>query len=483
MRLPFVLADFTRIIWHSEDARSVWAPRIAKINQVWGQMERQAVVEGVRDACLTFVDPQNLPEVSLWAAVRGLVVLPLATNGVASQYSSTSTAVVAGRPFQYRIVLTRPEFAERWAKAWAGELDNQAVGEMLGYPPCCRAFFEQVWVKDKGVDTTWEMGCNSAGEKTELSVRIPYGSPPEANIMLRWLGVRLVPHLPCSFGCSATVHSAQQFAELARKEHPEVVAWIYEMLEWPIEWSSLHGIAEVRTPVLTISTRSNATGKKIVVQREGTNYPEEGASGLRFPFRVVTGQVTSKPSFKRSVSPVHELNGFGSEASMIAAHDTLLSVLPTETGFLLDLGCGTGRLLERAEALGWTAVGVESDNARAGAAKVPVRRGDLLDVSLWKGEYDVIAFMPGRLLEDAADDKATAVRQSLLSRARAVLLYAYGDWLSKYGGLGPLAAAAGLGAGEVLKTAQADGVEAALVVFNQEQRSNESVAAASVNQS
>jgi uncharacterized protein len=162
MRLPFVLADFTRIIWHSEDARAVWAPRIAKINQVWGEIERQAVVEGVRDACLTFVDPQNLPEVSLWAAVRGLVVLPLATNGVASQYSSTSTAVVAGRPFQYRIVLTRPEFAERWAKAWAGELDNKAVGEMLGYPACCREFFEQVWVKDKGVDTSVGAGYRDA---------------------------------------------------------------------------------------------------------------------------------------------------------------------------------------------------------------------------------------------------------------------------------------------------------------------------------
>jgi 2-polyprenyl-3-methyl-5-hydroxy-6-metoxy-1,4-benzoquinol methylase len=474
MRLPFVLADFTRIIWHSEDARAVWAPRIAKINQVWGEVERGAVVDSVRDSCLTFVDPPNLPEVSMWAAQRGLVVIPLATNGVASQYSSTATAVVAGRPFQYRIVLTRPTLAERWAKVWSGELDNRVVGELLGYPQCCREFFERVWVRDKGVDTTWEQAQGSLNEPLGLSnIRIAEGSPPETNIMLRWLGVRLVPHLPCSFNCQSTVQDAKRFADQARKTNPEVVDWIYEMLSWPAQWSALHGIAEIRTPVLTVSTRTNATGEKLVVERAGTSYPAEGSSGLRFPFRVVSGKVTDKPSFKRSVSPVHELNGFGSEASMVAAHDTLLSVLPSrdkETSLLLDLGCGTGRFLERAEAQGWTAVGVESDNARAGAAKVPVRRGDLLDIKMWNGEYDVVAFMPGRLLEDVAEDRATAVRQALLSRARAVLLYAYGDWLSKYGGLGPLAAAAGLGAGEIVKSAQGDGVEAALVVFNQEQQ-------------
>lgn len=473
MRLPFLLADFTRIIWHSAEAKAVWSERISKINQLWSEIERQAVVEGLRTSCLTFVDPQNLPEVSLWAAVRGLVVIPLGVNGVASQYSSTSSPVVAGGKFQYRIVLTRPKFAAMWANVWTGHgagTDNSAVGELLGYPPCCREFFEHVWVKERGVDTTWEMAQRSLADPLGLSnIRIPAGSTrPEANILLRWLGVRLVPHLPCSFHCQATVMAAKKYAELGRTINSEVVDWIYEMLDWPVQWSALHGIAEVRTPVLTVSTRTNATGSKLVVERDGINYPDEGAKGLHFPFRIVKGKVTDKPSFKRSLLPIHELNGFGSEASMVTAHDTLLSVLPPETGFLLDLGCGNGRLLERAQELGWTVTGVENDNARAGSAKIPVRRGDLLDVSLWKGDFDVIAFMPGRLLEEQTLWDRDLVRSALKSQAKAVLLYAYGDWLSKYGGLGPLAAAAGLGSVDVIKAARADGVEAALVVFKPE---------------
>lgn len=453
----------------------MWAERVAKINQAWMKIERLAVFDGERAACLSFANPEQMPDAAASAVKGKLVLLPLTLAGMASQYSSTSQALVPGRPWHYRVVLIQPEFTEEWLEAWndpAGT-SNKTIGKLLGYPNCCRDFFERVWVEGKGVDTTWDMGLGSAAAEGPV-VKIPAGSPPESNILLRWLGVRLVPHLPCSFHCMSTVYQGRTFAEVGRRHgFSQEVEWMYEMLDWPAEWSALHGIAEIRTPVNTVSTRTDATGKKLVVQREGTSYPDEGAQGLRFPFRVVTGKVTDKPSFKRSLLPIHELNGFGSEGGMNTAHETLLSVLPPETGAFLDLGCGNGRLLERAAALGWTVTGVESDNARAGAAKVPVRRGDLMDTPLWTEQFDVIAFMPGRLLEGGADEKKESVRQALRGRARYVLLYAYGDWLSKFGGLGPLVAEAGLGASEVVKFARADGVEAALVVFTQSEGQHE----------
>lgn len=489
-RLPFLLPDFTRIIWHSEAARQVWESRISRINKMWGAVERQAVVDGIRDSCLTFVDPQHLPEVSMWAAKRGLVVLPVAVNGVASQYSATSAPVVGGA-FQYRIVLTRRDLNDlpgKWARIWtAGELDNNAVGEMLGYPECCRKFFQRVWIDEQKIDTTWDMA--NAGHATVWEVAcddnkacaivVPEHTPPESNILLRWLGVRLVPHLPCAFDCSWTRAHGRTFEEIAQSIDGEARNWLYEMLSWPVEWSALHGIAEIRTPLLTISTRTDATSDRLVVKKEGERYPDEGASGLKFPFRIVKGKVTDKPSFKRSVRPIYELNGFGSQRSMDLAHDAVLNVLPPQVGFLLDLGCGTGRLLERAEDNGWTVAGVELDNERAGAGSVRIRRGSLFDLSLWESEFDVIAFMPGRLLE-VEGSQAALVREALKQRAKYVLLYAYGDWLEKFGGLGPLVASAGLGDGEVIVSSRGEGVEAALLVFNKPEESNvESIGAAS----
>lgn len=470
MKLPFLLPDFTRIIWHSEAARQAWQPRISAINAAWSQMELGAVAVGNRRACLNFIDPAQLVTLSHKAAGRGLTVLPLTMSGIVAQYSATPKALVAGQPWQYRVVVLQPQYAQQWLDAWQGQSDNKTIGMLLGYPECCRDFFERVWVEGQGVDTSWEMAEGTEHHRRTWDrgeeLRIEAGLPPESNILLRWLGTRLVPHLPCSFNCEATVENGKQYAEVGRKlGFDREVDWLYEMLEWPVEWSALHGIAEVRTPVLTVSTRTDATAGKRVVQRAGTKYPDEGASGLRFPFRIVKGKVTDKPAFKRSLLPVHELNGFGSEASMNAAHDALLSVLPQNAGTLLDLGCGNGRLLERAVELGWKASGVEVDGVRAGAGTVPIRRGNILDTATWDGQYDVVAFMPGRLLEAGAVGVAESVRQALYARAGAVLLYAYGDWLSKYGSLGPLMAEAGLGSGEVVKSARGDGVEAALVTF------------------
>ena len=51
--------------------------------------------------------------------------------------------------------------------------------------------------------------------------------------------------------------------------------------------------------------------------------------------------------------------------------------------------------------------------------------------------------MPGRLLE-AAPDRAARLKAQLQAQCDLVLIYAYGDWLTRYGTLSGLAAAAGL---------------------------------------
>ena len=62
--------------------------------------------------------------------------------------------------------------------------------------------------------------------------------------------------------------------------------WIEEILNWPASWSALHGIAQVKTPVLKVSTRTDATAHEFVVRRPGRRMPDEAAAGLVFPFRT-----------------------------------------------------------------------------------------------------------------------------------------------------------------------------------------------------
>ena len=38
-RLSYVLPDFTRLSWVSDDARAVWEPRLSRIGAAWNAVE------------------------------------------------------------------------------------------------------------------------------------------------------------------------------------------------------------------------------------------------------------------------------------------------------------------------------------------------------------------------------------------------------------------------------------------------------------
>jgi SAM-dependent methyltransferase len=103
---------------------------------------------------------------------------------------------------------------------------------------------------------------------------------------------------------------------------------------------------------------------------------------------------------------------------------------------VIDLGCGNGRLLLQMDARNVT--GVEIDSRRLPtspriSAVIPYDRnwlqGDLFDLALWEGEYDLALIMPGRLLER---DVALEFVTTLHRRAKTVVAYAYGDWQEKF---------------------------------------------------
>jgi hypothetical protein len=65
-----------------------------------------------------------------------------------------------------------------------------------------------------------------------------------------------------------------------------VLDWLQQILSWPMSWSALHGIAEVKTPVLRYVRDTVATGDRLTVQWLGTVMPQTAARGLTFPFRL-----------------------------------------------------------------------------------------------------------------------------------------------------------------------------------------------------
>ena len=468
-RLAHVLPDFTRVSWVSDAARATWQPRISRISAAWSDIEWRSVVSGIRRCALTSVPSDRLVQRTAEWAASGLSTMPVAMSGTSPGYASTSVAPRVGEPFEYRVAVG--ELADVAAlRAAIDTGDDATMGRLLGFPDCCIAFFRKTWVDDACVDTTWAMAANSGRADTSgRAIEIDGSAPFQANILWRWIGPRAVPHLPCSFSCPATVAFADRLLELGvRIGYGAEMEWLEEILNWPASWSALHGIAEIKTPVLKASSRSDATAHEFTVRRPGRRRPAEGAAGLVFPFRAPEGPgITHSLAFRKGLETPIALhapppdwyasdNGFGARAAMDESHRPIVELAVAsigEAGTVLDLGCGNGALLKKiVEARpGVIPFGVDTDVLKLEHAALlqPAFGANFVEGSMFERVplddetvYSLIVLMPGRLLE-VDEDAARRLREWLRGHFRALLVYAYGEWLTRHQGLEGLAALAG----------------------------------------
>lgn len=411
-RLPFRLPEWSpRITWASAHAREVWEPRIRRVSQAWTETEINLVIAGAKPSALQHASPDELPALMKKLAPEGVIALPLVRVPAASGYQSASRTLNHGEPWQYRVAITRPHLAADWAMAW-GKSDNETIGRLLGYPECCRKFFQRVWVTERWMDTTWPM----YGDRVCSS---------GVNMLWRWHGVRTVSHLPCHPDCPSSVVQSNAAIDYMAVTHPEEAAWMREILSWPVEWSALHGIAEIRTPIHRTSVPTDATAGKLVVKFDGIGYPEEGANGKVFPHHAHRPAAPLK--FAARFNPYH--NGFASIEAMRAAHQPLIAAAGGPYDTVLDLGCGDGALLSRIPAR--RRIGVEQDPERAKHAAKHLDRvfnGDCQDekvldeiLSIYKPDLVIaqahrnpVSMFPGQLVlsysYEAGKQFATLVR-------------------------------------------------------------------------
>ncbi len=470
-RLDFRLKDFTRYAWVSQAAKEEWESKINRIINCWLEMEWRSVVSGLRPCALKAVAPQELENFQKEMLAYAIKVEPLRKIGAINQYSSVSETPKEGDSFLYWCVLGREEIVRAYRVAQA-ENDAIAEGALLGYPSCCASFFKKVWVDARFMDTTWPMAFDTPDKKQPNQHAIEVSGPYQSNILLRWLGPRMVPHLPCSFSCEATVELADRLVDLGVSlGYSEEMQWLKEMHQWPVEWSSLHGIAEIRTPIVKISAATDAAPCKYSVRYQASQYPEAGANGLYFPYRrpaklkfsntkAFANGLNQKlsPSWE-SFSWYYKDNGFSSLSAMDEAHLPILhfmkDALPKQKATVLDLGCGNGILLQKiAQTYPQTTpfgLDIVAENIRHAqqlqtAYATHFVCGDMFKPSIFTQldvQFDLVALMLGRLAE--VDNTAQDFLKNFLKeKARRILVYAYDDYLKTFNSLEALAKLVGV---------------------------------------
>lgn len=282
--MDFALPDFLRRVWVSDVARANWQPRIDRIVDAWREIEWRSVVEHVRPCVLCTIPADRWDDLHSRSSKAGLSIEPLMVKRTAG----TGPGGLSESPeLSMRAVIGARKDTKRFARAWSGG-DIAGVGSLLGYPECCCAFFAETMLRQERPELLWAVAtytskAGSDGRCVEIDGR------SGTNIFWRYLGVKAVPHIPCKFDCVASLRLARQLADIgAAAGFAEEMEWASQILRWPLEWSMLHGIAEMKTPILKVCTNAVATSSKYAIRWLGDLYPEDGAQGVEFPFRPPT---------------------------------------------------------------------------------------------------------------------------------------------------------------------------------------------------
>ncbi len=421
--LDFKVPEFCRISWVSQEADKTWSHRSNLISESWLNFEKELICTGKRQAAMQFTKLADLPALQSWAQEHGLALL-----------------IVGNSPlYGLRFALTRKpyEFFEAWS---LGKLAD--IGYLLGYPECCIKAFVENWTELKRVDTTWPMARETIRHidpRYDFSKKIhsiTVNSSPYTSTMLHWLGIRFVPHLPCSFECEQTIRQGKENAnawkETGRKE---VVAWAKEMLSWPVEYTALHGIAEIKTPIVRITCSTDPTVEKYTIRVQGTQFPLLGAPSLTrwcVPSNVKVDTWTD--------------NGFSTEDVMIEFHAPILEAVGARVleGIqrVIDLGCGNGLLLDKIATLYHIdplveVVGIESDKAKVSRGRrhefVQFVTRNIYDVdsSQLKGQGKIkptLVLLSTQRLKEATPEQLDRFLPRLLDIGDELMLYGYGDF-------------------------------------------------------
>lgn len=293
------LNPFLRTIWVSQKAKDTWELPIQRCSQLVQELEIDSVQKGHRLCAWRSIQLRDIPGFTKYCNDKGLIVLPVKLVGNWGQGFAHKTPQVKSNepnPLVYCIISRNLHDAVGYRDAF-NDGDNVVQGEYLGFPDCCIKFFDENW-KVGYFDPIFQIAMNSYILNRDLYYIITNSSHPLSNPLLRYVGVRIGFHIPCSFNCKKTIEIAEQRLKLINEikgfnfETKDSYMWgkslekiLIALLSMSMSWEVYHSIAIIRTPIFYIITNSLPTSQKYTVKLKGTFTPRESVKGTIFPFR------------------------------------------------------------------------------------------------------------------------------------------------------------------------------------------------------
>ena len=273
-----------RMVWVSEEARKVWAPVIPKVSAMVSELEVLSVAKGHRPCAWQTIAEDQFPRLAAAWAEMGLINLPILRVRNFTGFAHRHEKPQPGERANVCVIVAKSLKDALRFKAANASGDNDAQGELLGFPKCCRGFFCTSWAGGY-FDPVWQAALNSkhtiVGEK-----HIKVEGHPFANPMLRYAGLRVGFHIPHALDCQETIDLATERMRLAKETDPHLTKLLGALLSMPMSWDVLHGIAVIKTPLFYLIVPSVPAAERHVVEvvSKPEFIPKESARGTGFPF-------------------------------------------------------------------------------------------------------------------------------------------------------------------------------------------------------
>ncbi|OCX52985.1 hypothetical protein BEL04_01260 [Mucilaginibacter sp. PPCGB 2223] len=153
--------------------------------------------------------------------------------------------------------------------------------------------------------TIWDIAKNSPQSRFKTPALIEHDQTLNSLLLWEDMGLSLFAHAPQNLSCSDNAQLLENHLNWMQCNGYAADAGVLsEVLSWPVEWSSCHGIEEFRTPLFKLQATNWARPyhQKYSVQILGDRYPAEGVTGLSFPYQQKGFKpVSDSASFKKGI--------------------------------------------------------------------------------------------------------------------------------------------------------------------------------------
>lgn len=254
----------TRTVWNDKNYEQEFAPLLRRVAGIHHKAEYLMVREGVRKCATTHLSPKSFDQMIEQITKDGLVWLPIQRTKTYGGFSHKHFPVdeLSMDTSVYGVLARNIEDAEAFREASRGDkTDHDVLGELLGFPPCCTKFFNEVWM-DGFYDPVWQSAERSKDAQIDGRVMKLPEVNPYTNQFMRYIGLRFTSHFPCSIECEKSIEIGKEWERISAMVDEYGTQKLKELLSLSFKWSVNHGIAVVETKPFTIVANSMPTKER-----------------------------------------------------------------------------------------------------------------------------------------------------------------------------------------------------------------------------